>query len=113
VLEEAIPSEMISLADLATLGVRELSYRYDLGDCWDHEITMEKVLPPGEVTRPECLAGRGTTPAEDGGDWDEDDDGNRVPAAEPEPGHVYDLARINRALARVIDEPDETGDPAQ
>jgi Plasmid pRiA4b ORF-3-like protein len=51
VLEEAIPSEMVSLADLATLGVRELSYRYDLGDCWDHEITMEKVLPPGEVTR--------------------------------------------------------------
>jgi Plasmid pRiA4b ORF-3-like protein len=110
VLEEAIPSEMVSLADLQTLGVRELSYRYDLGDCWDHEITVEKVLPPGEVTRPECLAGRGTTPAEDGGDWDEDDDGNRVPAAEPEPGHVYDLARINRALALVIDEPDETGD---
>jgi Plasmid pRiA4b ORF-3-like protein len=68
VLEEAIPSEMVSLADLQTLGVRELSYRYDLGDCWAHEITMEKVLPPGEVTRPECLAGRGTTPAEDGGD---------------------------------------------
>ena len=74
---------------------------------------MEKVLPPGEVTRPECLAGRGTTPAEDGGDWDEDDDGNRVPAAEPEPRHVYDLARINHALARVTDEPDETSDPAQ
>jgi hypothetical protein len=74
---------------------------------------VEKTLPPGEVTRPECLASRGTTPAEDGGDWDEDDDGNLVPAAEPEPGHVYDLARINRALARVIAEPDETGDPAQ
>jgi hypothetical protein len=42
-----------------------------------------------------------------------DDDGNLVPVAGPEPRRVYDLARINRALARVIDEPDETGDPAQ
>ena len=110
VLEEAIPSEMVSIADLWTLGVRELAYRYDLGDCWDHEITVEKVLPPGAVTRPECLAGRGTTPAEDGGDWDEDDDGNLVPVAEPEPERVYDLARINRALALAVAEPDETGD---
>jgi hypothetical protein len=110
VLEEAIPSELVSLADLATLGVRELSYRYDLGDCWDHEITVEKILPPGEVTRPECLAGRGVTPAEDGADWEEDDDGNLVPVAEPEPGHVYDLARINRALALVTAEEHETGD---
>src|SRR5450755_105422 len=102
VLDDAIPSEMVSLADLATLGVRELSYHYDLGDCWDHEITVEKVLPPGVVPRPECLAGRGVTPAEDGADWAEDDDGNLVPAAEPEPEprRIYDLARINRALAR-------------
>jgi Plasmid pRiA4b ORF-3-like protein len=110
VLEDAIPSDLVSLADLATLGVRELSYRYDLGDCWDHEITVEKTLPPGEVARPECLAGRGTTPAEDGGDWYEDDDGNRVPVAEPEPNRVYDLARINRALALAVAEPDDTGD---
>jgi len=55
-LEEAIPSEMVSIADLWTLGVRELSYRYDLGGCWDHEITVEKIPPPGAVTRPERLA---------------------------------------------------------
>jgi hypothetical protein len=110
VLDDAIPSELVSLADLGTLGVRKLSYRYDLGDCWDHEITVEKILPPGEAARPECLAGRGVTPAEDGGDWFEDDDGNLVPVAEPEPRRVYDLARINRALALVVAEPDETGD---
>src|ERR1022692_777512 len=72
-----------------------------------------EALLPSEVTRPECLAGRGPTPAEDGGGWDEDDDANLVPAAEPEPGHVYDLACINRALALVTDEPDETGAPGQ
>ena len=113
VLDDAIPSELVSMADLWTLGVRELSYRYDLGDCWDHEITVEKILPPGEVTRPECLAGRGVTPAEDGADWEGDDEGNLVPVAEPEPGHVYDLARINHALALVTAEPDETGDLAR
>jgi hypothetical protein len=42
-----------------------------------------------------------------------DDDGNLVPVAGPEPRRVYDLARINHALARVTGEPDETGDPAQ
>ena len=33
--------------------------------------------------------------------------------AEPEPAHIYDLARINSALALVTAEPDETGDPPQ
>lgn len=113
VLDEAIPSELVCLADLDTLGVRELAYRYDLGDCWDHEITVEKTLPPGEVTQPECLAGRGTTPAEDGGDFCEDDDGNLIPIAQPEPRRVYDPARINRALTLAIAEPDETGDRAR
>jgi hypothetical protein len=109
VLEEAIPSEMVTLADLGTLGVRELSYRYDLGDCWDHEIIVERILPPGDVTSPECLAGRGITPAEDGGEWYEDDDGNLVPAAESEPEarRVYDLARINRVLALTLEEEEE------
>jgi hypothetical protein len=72
-----------------------------------------KSCRPARSPAPGAVLGRGTPPAEDGADWDEDDDGNRVPAAEPEPGHVYDLARINRALAPVTDEPDETGDLAQ
>ncbi len=109
VLDDAIPSEMVTLTDLSTLGVRELTYTYDLGDCWQHEIIIEAMLPPGDVFEPECLAGRGITPAEDGGDWSEDDDGNLVPAAEPEPQRVYDAARINRALARIDNEPDESG----
>src|ERR1022692_1408814 len=37
---------MVSLADLATLGVRELSYRYELGVCWDHEFTVKKPCCP-------------------------------------------------------------------
>jgi hypothetical protein len=110
VLEEAVPSELVTLADLGTLGVRELAYRYDLGDCWDHVIIVESIAPAGEVVQPECLAGRGVTPAEDGGDWLEDEDGNLVPVAEPEPERVYDRARINSALALALGELDERED---
>jgi len=113
VLDDAIPSELVTLTDLATLGVRELAYTYDLGDCWNHQIIVESILPPGEVARAECLAGRGVTPAEDGGDWYEDDDGNLVQVAEPEPRRVYDLARINRALTLATSESDEAGDLAR
>jgi len=98
---------MVSIADLEALGVRELAYRYDLGDCWIHEIHRGE-NPAARRGHPARVPGRrGTTPARTA-DWEEDDDGNLVPVAEPEPGHVYDLARINRALARVIAEPDET-----
>jgi len=115
-LDDAIPSELVTLTDLSTLGVRELTYTYDLGDCWQHEIIAEAILPPGDVFEPECLAGRGITPAEDGGDWsddedeedaEEDEDGDLSPAAAPEPKRVYDPARINRALASIVSEPEE------
>ncbi len=46
VLDDAIPSELVTLADLSTLGVRELTYTYDLGACWQHEIIVEAMLPP-------------------------------------------------------------------
>jgi hypothetical protein len=110
VLDQAIPSELITLTDLAALGVRELTYTYDLGDCWDHQIIVERILPPADTVRPQCLAGRGTTPAEDGVDWHEDNDGNPVPTAGPEPSRIYDLPRINRTLTAATSEPDETAD---
>ena len=67
VLEDAIPSELVSLADLGTLGVRKLSYRYDLGDCWDHEITVERsclpARPPGPSAWPAGASHRPRTAA--------------------------------------------------
>lgn len=44
-----------------------VGYRYDLGDCWDHTITLEKVLDQDDGTYPRCVAGRGDAPAEDWG----------------------------------------------
>ena len=43
-------------------------YEYDFGDGWEHEILVERVLPPEEGVRyPICLAGKRACPPEDCG----------------------------------------------
>lgn len=46
-------------------------YEYDFGDNWEHELLVEKILPPEPgVTYPRCLKGKGACPPEDvGGVW--------------------------------------------
>jgi len=46
-------------------------YIYDYGDCWEHNIFVEKILPPEEgVHYPICTYGERTCPPEDcGGPW--------------------------------------------
>lgn len=58
------------LDKVAPLGAR-LRYEYDFGDGWEHDIVIEKVLPPESgVTYPRCLTGRRACPPEDcGGPW--------------------------------------------
>jgi hypothetical protein len=53
-----------------------------------------------------CTAGAGTTPAEDGADMYEDDEGNWAPDpdAVPDPERGYDPERINQALAGLAGE---------
>ena len=49
-----------------------LGYEYDFGDSWEHEITVEKVLPPARAaaTTALCLDGARACPPEDcGGVW--------------------------------------------
>jgi hypothetical protein len=48
---------------------KAISYTYDFGDDWRHEITLEKVVEPEPTTHPVCVDGRGDAPVEDcGGD---------------------------------------------
>lgn len=49
----------------------KLRYTYDFGDNWQHEVLVEKVLPPEEGrTYPVCIAGKRACPPEDvGGPW--------------------------------------------
>ena len=74
-----------------TAGGGAISYTYDLGACWEHEITLERILArdPGQHY-PVCTGYRGDSPVEY---WSEDD------PAELEP---FDQARVNRQLAELL-----------
>ncbi len=47
------------------------TYEYDFGDSWDHELLVEKILPPEPgAAYPRCLKGKRACPPEDvGGVW--------------------------------------------
>ncbi len=66
----------------------KITYTYDLGACWEHEITLGQMLPRDQgQDYPVCVAFRGDSPVEY---WSEED------PAEPEP---FGLAEVNRRLA--------------
>ena len=79
--------EAVRVRDVLTPGGK-IGYTYDLGACWEHEITLEKMVPraPGQ-DYPVCVQYNGNSPVEY---WSEDD------PAEPEP---FNLADVNLKLA--------------
>lgn len=80
--------ETIRLRDAMARNSGKISYTYDLGAYWEHEITLEQTLPGDRgQDYPVCVAYNGDSPAEY---WSEDD------PEEPEP---FDLADVNRKLA--------------
>jgi len=86
-LDETGDELAVRVRDVLTPGGK-IRYTYDLGACWEHEITLEKVLPldPGQEY-PACVGYQGDSPVEY---WSEDD------PEEPEP---FNLAEVNRRLA--------------
>lgn len=47
---------------------QKFQYTYDFGDCWEHQIILEKILPSEEVfMNPFCIAGALSYPPEDCG----------------------------------------------
>lgn len=61
----------VKLSQIAPKEKAKLRYTYDFGDNWQHEVLVEKVLPPEEgQTYPVCIAGKRACPPEDvGGPW--------------------------------------------
>ncbi len=91
-------------------------YEYDFGDSWQHQVLVEKILPPEEGARyPRCIKGKRACPPEDvGGVWGYDD----FLEAIGDPGHpehegmlewvggefdpeAFDLEAINAALRSI------------
>ena len=60
----------VTVAEVLARPGATMLYLYDFGDGWEHDIVLEKVLPPDSVVGVSCLAGRGACPPEDcGGAW--------------------------------------------
>lgn len=61
----------VTLADVVPAERLRFNLLYDFGDAWDHEITVEKILPREAGKRyPVCVAGERACPPEDcGGVW--------------------------------------------
>ena len=100
------------LSRLFATGVRKLTYTYDLGTGWEHEIVLDKLIPPPPGRPgPRCVAFAGDSPLEY--PVLEDDDGNPIP--DPVVTRPFDLDRANAILASGhydVDtwDPDDLGD---
>jgi hypothetical protein len=58
----------IKLCNILTTVKTKLIYTYDFGDNWEHEITVEKIIPSEqELKYPICLGGKRACPPEDCG----------------------------------------------
>ncbi|MDT0341864.1 plasmid pRiA4b ORF-3 family protein [Streptomyces litchfieldiae] len=69
---DADDEETVLVADAFPHQGSTMDYTYDLGDCWRHEITFQKILAGGPGTDyPVCTAGQGDSPIEDSTPEDE------------------------------------------
>jgi hypothetical protein len=78
----------VRLAQAFSQNVRKISYLYDFGASWSHEIMLEKTRQRERGTAyPVCVAFAGDSPVEY---WSEDDPQESIP---------FDLDEVNRELA--------------
>jgi len=70
-----VDSRRTKLSKVAPREKARFTYEYDFGDSWEHQILVEKILPPEPGAQyPICLAGKRACPPEDcGGIWGYDD----------------------------------------
>jgi hypothetical protein len=73
--EPVIDERRYALNRIAPNEKRKFVYQYDFGDNWEHDILVEKILPPEKDSKyPVCLKGKRACPPEDiGGMWGYED----------------------------------------
>ena len=70
-LDEVKNEARVTVGEVARLGLKSFAYIYDMGDSWDHTITIEGAEAIDPARRyPACIAGKRACPPEDsGGAW--------------------------------------------
>ncbi len=70
-LPEMQDERKFRLNQLLTAPKQKIVYEYDFGDSWEHDVLLEKILPPDPDARyPRCIKGARACPPEDvGGVW--------------------------------------------
>jgi hypothetical protein len=68
---ETISEEKAKISQYFLSAKNKANYEYDFGDGWEHEVVLEKILPPVDGSKyPQCIAGERACPPEDcGGIW--------------------------------------------
>jgi len=67
-VNEILPGWEHPVAGYCKADMPAMLYTYDFGDCWQHEVSMEGIVPnAGDADLPICLAGDGKCPPEDCG----------------------------------------------
>ncbi len=115
VLIPAADETKARLADVARVRTR-MSYEYDFGDSWEHELVVEaRTVAEDGQAYPACLAGEGACPPEDSGgaygfaelkevlagpDSAERDEMREWVDEDYDPAH-FDLTAVNAAVAAV------------
>ncbi|HOG48873.1 MAG TPA: plasmid pRiA4b ORF-3 family protein, partial [Anaerolineae bacterium] len=106
----------VKLGQVAARAGSRLTYEYDLGDGWMHDVVVERIVPPDpEAQYPVCLAGERACPPEDVGGINGYYDfldalqnarlAGHASVLEWIGGHfepdVFDLETVNRRLRRI------------
>lgn len=68
---EVFDERKATLAEVLPRAKSKMMYEYDFGDCWEHDVLVEKILDADpDAAYPACLAGKRACPPEDcGGVW--------------------------------------------
>jgi len=119
---ELLDEEEVTLEDAI---MKKMTYIYDFGDNWIHDITLEKVITVEEEPIPICVAGEGSAPVEDsGGIWgflrlldrewdDEDDEGDEDDEEEDEEDEedlvIEDMFAVDEDCVEEDEDYDEDG----
>jgi hypothetical protein len=63
--------DQITLGQVLSAAKTKITYEYDFGDSWEHEVVLEKIVEADAGTHyPQCVAGENACPPEDvGGVW--------------------------------------------